>query len=104
MSRGDSSTLAEFGAFPEGPRGGELILLMRTRRGPRVAAGEVSRAHAPVLAPLFFGHFEGFQPQSLSLRVAGQAVEGDSGVLHRRVTTDDAVTRHSEYMCTCPSS
>lgn len=88
--------LVQFGSLPQGPSGGELILLVSVRGGLWVPVGEVSRAHSPVGAPLLLGHVEGGQPLPLSLGTAGQAVEGDPRIFHCRVTAYDAVTGHSQ--------
>lgn len=90
--------LVEFGSLPQGPGGGELILLVGVRGGLWVAVRKMSRTYSPMRAPLLLRHVESGEPLALSLSTAGQSVEGDPGIFHRRVTTYDAVTRHSQLL------
>lgn len=92
------SGLVEFGSLPQAPGRGELIVLVGVRGGLWVAVRKVSRTHSPMRTPLLLRHVESGQPLPLSLSTAGQSVEGDPGIFHRRVTTYDAVTRHSQLL------
>ena len=104
---GCHSRLIQLGSLSQSPHSGKLVVLIAERGSLRVALGKVPRAHSPVRAPLLLRHIKGGEPLPLSLGAARQAVKGDSGIFHRRVSTYDTVTRHSvrsiyctDYHCT----